>query len=79
MEYAVNLLFQDLQLINQQNKPVWSVATKFLLIDITRHELYVTATTFNILLEFYRVLNHQNPIFVTEFWKFSRYGKVLCI
>lgn len=63
----------------QQNQPVWSIATKFLLINITRHKLNVTTTTFDILLKFYRILDHQRSILVTELWKFCRYCKVLCI
>jgi len=44
------------------NRPVRSVTTKFLLVDIARHKFDVSTSTFNILLNLYWVLNDQGPV-----------------
>jgi hypothetical protein len=52
-----------------KNLPVWSVPTKFFLVDITGHKLNIATTTFNILLKLNGVLDHKCPILVTELWE----------
>lgn len=58
------------------NKPVRSVTTKFLLVNKSRKKLYITTTAFNILLKPYGILYHQCSILVAEFWYFCRNGKM---
>jgi hypothetical protein len=50
-----------------RNLPVWSVPTKFFLVDITGHKLNIATATFNILLKLNGVLDHKRPVLVTEF------------
>lgn len=64
---------------NNNSRPVWSVTTKFLLVDIAREKLHVTATTLNVLLELYGVLKHKVSVFIAELRYLSRNGKVFGI
>lgn len=57
-------------------RPVWSITTKFLLIDITGKKLNVTTTTFNVLLKLYGILEHKSSVLVAELWYLGRYGKM---
>lgn len=66
---------------SERNKkwPVWGVSPKFLLIDISREKLYVTPSTFNILLKLYRILYNQCCVFIAKFRYLCRQGKMFGI
>lgn len=59
------------------DRPVRSITTKLLLIDITRKKLDVTATAFNVLLKPNRILHHQGSVLVTKLRYLCRYGEML--
>lgn len=66
-----------------RNLPVWSVPTKFFLVDITGHKLNIATATFNILLKLNGVLDHKRPVLVTEFrelgWDSKMSGIYCCL
>lgn len=61
------------------DRPVRSVTTKFLLIDISRKKLDVTTTTFNVLFKLNWILDYESSILIAELWYLCRYCIMLCI
>lgn len=57
-------------------RPVRSITTELLLIDISRKKLNVATATFNILLKLYGVLDYKRSVLVTELRQLCRYSKM---
>lgn len=60
-------------------RPVGSITTIFLLINIARMNLNVTTTAFNILFKLYGVLDHKSSVLVAELGYLCRYGEMFGI